>query len=487
MNSAQGLRKGLVEQWQAAVSATDKFAFLKAYLLDRDMQSIEIQPYFEELSESQNTEQFIELPLCEIKEKYEKLPGGDKFIADLISSQKGKDHPQSTDPNWKIYKVFNCVKKQETPDCILVLFACLTSDTFPICKSESRRDSQISRSGSKTKATIKPSQNAKERQALVDTLEAKVSSMGKNSVSADAKPKVKAKAQKELTADEKMNKDFQRDHMGLQKMVFACTPVEECIAALEEYKPTMAGGKIITDAEDIVDSHKRLAAEKRKREKEEKKKNNPDGEEMDDDACEEDDMQEDDMQTGGNAADDDWGEEEEPPAKRVRDYWADQDQQWCRDHPILTVSDWGDCVPLRLYGDGAEFTSSPFANTFCDMMCNDPLKLCLHSCPNREKLSCINMMYHNDDSRWAILEVLSWSMESLASGRYPTADPWGNVFSCSYEPARWKVAGEWLAGGKCGILDGFQADLEFIKKIFFLKRNSASLIVFAKPYKYSKP
>ena len=87
----------------------------------------------------------------------------------------------------------------------------------------------------------------------------------------------------------------------------------------------------------------------------------------------------------------------------------------------------------------------------------------------------MNMMYHGDESRWAILEVLSWSMESLANGRYPSTDPWGHMFSSDYEPLRWKVAGRLLAGGKCGILDGFQADLEFIKKIFFLQRNLASL------------
>ncbi|CAE7332802.1 unnamed protein product, partial [Symbiodinium sp. CCMP2592] len=158
----------------------------------------------------------------------------------------------------------------------------------------------------------------------------------------------------------------------------------------------------------------------------------------------------------------------------VRDYWADQDQQWCRDHPILSnASDWGDCVPLRLYGDGAEFTSSPFQKF--EMFCLiSPLSRS-STMDGRFLLSCLNMMYHSDESRWAILEVLSWSMESLASGRYPSTDAWGRLFSNEYEPLRWKVAGRPLAGGKCGILDGFQADLEFIKKIVFLKRTSASL------------
>ncbi|CAE7655357.1 nipblb [Symbiodinium sp. CCMP2592] len=102
MKNPQGLRKGLVEQWQAATSATDKFTFLKAYLLDRDMSAIQIEP----LSESKNTEKFQELPLCEIRIKHGHLPGGEQFIKDLLANQKGKEHPQTSDPEWRLYKVF---------------------------------------------------------------------------------------------------------------------------------------------------------------------------------------------------------------------------------------------------------------------------------------------------------------------------------------------------------------------------------------------
>ena len=62
-------------------------------------------------------------------------------------------------------------------------------------------------------------------------------------------------------------------------------------------------------------------------------------------------------------------------------------------------------------------------------------------------------------------------------GVYPSCDPWGYEFSTSYEPARFKRAGLPLvnctSAAACGLLCGFQADLEFIKKIFFLQRNSA--------------
>ncbi|CAE7029841.1 Rrbp1 [Symbiodinium sp. CCMP2592] len=120
MKNPQGLRKGLVEQWQAAVSPTDKFAFLKAYLLDTQMSSIEVQPYFEELAETVNNERFIELPLCEIKQKYAHLPGAEKFIQDLQANQTGKTHPQTSDPEWRIYKIFKCVDLSRDSPALVV-------------------------------------------------------------------------------------------------------------------------------------------------------------------------------------------------------------------------------------------------------------------------------------------------------------------------------------------------------------------------------
>ena len=84
------------------------------------------------LSEQKNEEMFQELPLCQIKEMYEHLPGGKEFLAELQASpnlrskksacairfahqkpslqgQKGKKHPQTDNDNWKIYKIFKSV------------------------------------------------------------------------------------------------------------------------------------------------------------------------------------------------------------------------------------------------------------------------------------------------------------------------------------------------------------------------------------------
>ena len=38
------------------------------------------------IAQNETKERYVELPLCEIKEKYEKLPGGKEFVADIVAS-----------------------------------------------------------------------------------------------------------------------------------------------------------------------------------------------------------------------------------------------------------------------------------------------------------------------------------------------------------------------------------------------------------------
>ncbi|CAE7207066.1 Rrbp1 [Symbiodinium natans] len=106
MQNPKGLKKGLLQQWQAASSPMEKFGFLKAFLLDRDLESIVVEAYYE----NENNEMFEELPLCEIRQRYSKIAGGEQFVKELVESQKGKKHPQTENPEWRIYKVFKAVQ-----------------------------------------------------------------------------------------------------------------------------------------------------------------------------------------------------------------------------------------------------------------------------------------------------------------------------------------------------------------------------------------
>ncbi|OLP72499.1 hypothetical protein AK812_SmicGene48174 [Symbiodinium microadriaticum] len=92
-----------------------RFEFLKAFLLDKDnLATIQVEPYYEELlgslSESKEKEQFTELPLCLIRQKYDGVAGGKAFVDNLIASQTGKKHPQSDDKEMRLYKIFDSIK-----------------------------------------------------------------------------------------------------------------------------------------------------------------------------------------------------------------------------------------------------------------------------------------------------------------------------------------------------------------------------------------
>ncbi|CAE7506605.1 unnamed protein product [Symbiodinium sp. CCMP2592] len=298
------------------------FAFLKAFLLDRDhLATIEVQPYYEELSENKEKETFEELPLVMIKQKY------------------GKKHPQSDLPDWRIYKVFKNI---------------LTSSA------------NVSRVGSKTTATKGVSGNKAERTAVAEVLEGKASEMGKmmtqsaNSSKGNGKNRngKGQKGKKELTAEEVEAKGFQKDlqairdlsdksisvaaglaHCGLenqeslitqlgristdcgrirdeiQGMVIAAKPLSECIEAMNAVKadPLKDYQRQVLDAEGIYQGK---AAEKRKREKaekEKKEKENKEGQENDEEYAEE-------QETWGDENEEHWPEEsyEEAPAKRAR-------------------------------------------------------------------------------------------------------------------------------------------------------------------------
>lgn len=58
----------------------------------------------------------------------------------------------------------------------------------------------------------------------------------------------------------------------------------------------------------------------------------------------------------------------------------------------------------------------------------------------------------------------------MASGLWPSADPWGKEFSSAYMPEWARLAGSLLAGGFRGVLDGVQGDQEWVFKTFATKR-----------------
>ena len=59
-------------------------------------------------SEKRNEGHYIELPLHELQEKYEKTEEGRRFLReDILAKQSGREHPQAKgNPAWRLYKVY---------------------------------------------------------------------------------------------------------------------------------------------------------------------------------------------------------------------------------------------------------------------------------------------------------------------------------------------------------------------------------------------
>ncbi|OLQ00975.1 hypothetical protein AK812_SmicGene16316 [Symbiodinium microadriaticum] len=256
-----------LQQRKALNEKLRRFAFLKAFLLDKDLATIVVEPYYEE----------------------------------WLGCQAGKKHPQFDDDNWKLYKVFKSIST----------FATTTSGKGSNKGAGNKRKKELSMEEKEEK------EFQKDLQALRDLSDKAVNvaaGLGKSGI---------AKQEGLIAQLGSISKACDR----IQQMIFASKPFAECLEWLLYYKDSdlKEYQRQVVDAEVILQSHERKAAEKRKREKaaeEEKKKqqkpaedeaeefqdDDEENEEMNDGECEEE-WPEDD---GQEAA------EEAPAAKRRR-------------------------------------------------------------------------------------------------------------------------------------------------------------------------
>ena len=70
-----------------------------------------------------------------------------------------------------------------------------------------------------------------------------------------------------------------------------------------------------------------------------------------------------------------------------------------------------------------------------------------------------------------LFQVLRWSLDALASGEFPHEDHEGKLFSKTYEPDRFKLAGSKLASGLRGCWAEFRGDWKFLKETFHFENH----------------
>lgn len=105
-----GLRPGLVQKYQSARTAAQKFELLRAFLLDPDqLSSLEIEAEYIEQAAHDDQSQWVELPLCQLRRLYSTPEEAHFLQTKIVDVQHGRNHPQ--DPHgengeMKLYWVF---------------------------------------------------------------------------------------------------------------------------------------------------------------------------------------------------------------------------------------------------------------------------------------------------------------------------------------------------------------------------------------------
>eukprot|EP00435_Cladocopium_sp_Y103_P060416 s132_g22.t1 len=91
----------------AAVTADEKFALLKAFLLDpTSMSDITIESHYVEKAKEEDKSKWREVSLSTLRKEFTS-PAEQRFLQEkIVNAQPGRQHPQSDDPEMRLYWVF---------------------------------------------------------------------------------------------------------------------------------------------------------------------------------------------------------------------------------------------------------------------------------------------------------------------------------------------------------------------------------------------
>ncbi len=154
-------------------------------------------------------------------------------------------------------------------------------------------------------------------------------------------------------------------------------------------------------------------------------------------------------------------------AANLEEYWRrSADTAWYRAHPVVkSTPDPRQRVPIGLHGDDVGTHGS-----------GKLLVLTWGSVAVRLKTLDTRIVFCNvntkdliaDVTLNAILAVLTWSVNTLSTGEYPSEDHNGKAFSASHHPSRFKLAGRPLAGGMVGAWSEQRGDWSYLKLAYGL-------------------
>ena len=153
-------------------------------------------------------------------------------------------------------------------------------------------------------------------------------------------------------------------------------------------------------------------------------------------------------------------------------WWAEAQRTggtWYTQHPTINANpDPATRVPYGLHGDDAGVHGQEQVLVFT-------WGSVVHRKPTLDNRIVFTMLRVRDIAKQhtmqTVYDVLKWSLDALASGKFPAAAHNGVAFTKVTDPARWKLAGQPLAGGYVGCWAEMRGDWKFLREALHLNEH----------------
>ncbi|CAL1143695.1 unnamed protein product [Cladocopium goreaui] len=94
-------------------SDTERFTMLKTWLVNSSLDSIEVEDRYRKVLRDDRTDRYVTMSIFQLEQKYGSDPEAQKFIADITKGQQGIDHPQSSHPKARMFKILKDVLEEK--------------------------------------------------------------------------------------------------------------------------------------------------------------------------------------------------------------------------------------------------------------------------------------------------------------------------------------------------------------------------------------
>ena len=158
--------------------------------------------------------------------------------------------------------------------------------------------------------------------------------------------------------------------------------------------------------------------------------------------------------------------------ENLESWWAKAEEindSWYRCHPVIhSTPDPQQRIPYGLHGDDAGMagSTSVLVITWGSVAVFGP---------TLDTRLLFTMVKVNEAVKHTTLheiyEVLRWSLEALARGRYPDRDHRGVLFSPGHHPERFKWANQEIAGGIKGAWSEMRGDWKYLREALHLQNH----------------